>query len=68
MNQKTGAFAYKKRERCPTRFKMKLRPRMAWALGAVGSWSAAGRQLVGSWLAAGRQLQALGVKKPLGVS
>jgi len=51
------AFAYKKRERLPARFKMKWLPRMAWASGAGGSWSAAGRQL-----------QALGVKKPLGVS
>jgi len=49
MNQKTGAFFCKKRERFPARFKMKWLPRMAWA-------SAAGRQLVGSWSAAGRQL------------
>jgi len=35
---------------------MKWLPRMAWASGAGGSWSAAGRQLVGSWSAAGRQL------------
>jgi len=50
------AFACKKRERLPARFKMKWLPRMAWASGAGGSWSAAGRQLVGSWSAAGRQL------------
>jgi len=46
------AFAYKKRERLPARFKMKWLPRMAWASGAGGSWSAAGRQLGGSWSAA----------------
>jgi len=53
MNQKTGAFACKKRERLPARFKMKWLLRMAWASGVGGGWSAAGqpaagRQLVGS--------------------